>query len=190
MNGNTAASLQPLPIRQTPAAGLVAAPQQSLHLIPALETEPRWIWRVVQWKCTVDATSRWLKRMYFHRVFLPFNRFSYWAFNLVPPNGKDETGHLCWTEDQGCFDTEWEAEQEALKYKFGHAIRVPLRASLPSVSVNTEQVHPHSPRNVRLMYEKKTVDATIDVPKLDLVKLAAKVMSSDRLVEQYQAKIT
>lgn len=167
----------------------VALPK-SPRPIPAREVKPRWIWRVANWKYNVDVTSKWLKRTYFYYVFLQFNRFSYWAFDLVPPNGRDETGRLCWTEDQGCYDTEWEAQQEALKYRFGHAIRVPLRASLPCSSVHTEQIHPNAPREVREMYAKKTDPATIDVPKLDLVKLAAKVMSSDTLVEQYHAKAT
>lgn len=196
MNGNTAASLQPLPIQSNHRLHQKTQEEESdrarrnLHPIPAPEVKPRWIWRVVQWKYTVDATSKWLKRAYFHCVFLPFNRFSYWAFDLLPPNGRDDTGRLCWTEDQGCWGTGWEAEQEAMRYAYGHAVRVPLHASLPAATVNTEQLHPNSPRDVRHMYEKKTEASTIDIPKLDLVKLAAKVMSSDQLVEQYQSKAT
>lgn len=168
----------------------MAADRQSLHLIPAPEVKPRWIWRVVQWKYTVDATSKWLKRAYFHYVFLPFIEFSYDRFDLLPPNGRDVTGRLCWTEDQGCFDTEWEAEAEAMKYLYGHAVRVPLRALLPAETVNTHQYHPGSTREVRQMYEEKVDSPTIEVSKLDLAKLAAKTMSSDRLVEQYQSKAT
>lgn len=160
------------------------------HRRTEAEIKPRWIWRVVQWKYTVDVTSRQLKRAYFHYVFLPFNRFSYWAFDLLPPNGRDDTGRLCWTEDQGYFDTEWEAEQEAARYPLGHAVRVPLRASLPAETVNTEQYHPNAPREVRQMYREKAVDPTTQVFKLDLVKLAAKVSASDHMVEQYRAKAT
>ena len=153
----------------------------NLHLTPAVEAKPRWIWRVVQWKYNVDATSSWLKRLYFHLVFLNFNRFSYWAFDILPPNGRDDTGRLCWTEGQGCWETEWEAEQEAMKYPFGHAVREPLSASLPSATVNTEQIHPHSPPEVRKMYEKKTTETTIALPRLDVIKLVAKLAESDHL---------
>ncbi len=158
-----------------------------LHPIPAAEGNPRWIWLVRQWKYDVDKASTWLKRAYFHYVFLPFSRFSYWAFDLAPFNGRDETDRLCFTEYQGCWDTEWEAEQDAKLYPYGHAIRVPLRASLPCVTVLTEQVHPNSPPEVRAMYEKKVSSTTIEVPKLALAKLAERVASSDRFVEQYQA---
>lgn len=184
MSQNAAAALQPLPIqsnhRQT--QNLEAGSDQvhqSLRLTPAAEAKPRWIWRVVQWKYTVDATSKWLKRVYFYYVFLPFNEFSYRHFDLLPPNGRDDTGRLCWTEDQGCVETEWEAEAEAMKYPYGHAVRVPLRARLPAETVHTAQYHPNSTREVRQMYEKKTIDTTIPLPRIDVMRVVAKLAESD-----------
>jgi len=181
MSSQATARVQP--IQSFPAQTNQAAASAADRLSPAAETKPRWIWRVVTWKYTVDATSKWLKRVYFYCVFLQFNRFSYWAFDLVPPNGRDDTGRLCWTEDQGCWDTEWEAEQEALLYPFGHAIKVPLRASLPRASVHTEQIHPHSPPEVKKMYQKKTASETIELSRLDVIKVAAKLAQSDRIFE-------
>lgn len=90
----------------------------------------------------------------------------------------------------GCRDTEWEAEQEAMKYPFGHAVKIPLYASLPAETVHTEQFHPNSPPEVRAMYERKAEKSTVEVSKLSMVKLAAKVESTDGLVEQYQSKAT
>jgi len=159
------------------------------HLTPAaVDKRPRWIWRVVDWKYDVDGS--WLKRAYFRFVFLPFNEFSYWLFDLLPPNGRDITGRLCWTEDQGYYETDWEGEQEAAKYRFGHAIRVPLNASLPSTTVNTEQVHPNSSPEVRRMYEKKTVPDEIGVPRLDMIQLAALVERNKPLLESNKLPVT
>lgn len=179
------AALQALPTQsnhrqtQSPEAALdLVRPR---HPTPIAEVKPRWIWRVVQWKYNVDAASSWLKRAYFHGVFLPFNRLSYWVFDLLPPNGRDDTGRLCWTESQGCWDKEWEAEGEARRYRYGHVIREPLNASLPSVTVNTEQVHPHSPRDVREMYEKKSADTHIGLPRIDVMRVVAKLAESDRI---------
>lgn len=138
----------------------------------------------------MDKASSWLKRLYFHYVFLPLNRFSYAAFDLLPPNAREHDGRLCWTEHEGAYETEWEAEQEAMKYPYGHALKVPLNGSLSSETVNTEQLHPNSPPEVRTMYEHKAVKSTVEVSKLDLVKLAAKIASTDGLVEQFQTKAT
>ena len=71
-----------------------------------------------------------------------------------------------------------------MKYPFGHAVRVPLRASLPSETVNTEQYHPNSSREVRQMYEKKTTETTIDLPRLDVIKVIAKLEQSDRIFQK------
>lgn len=171
------------PDQSTQAAASVVALRS--HRPKAAETDkaPRWIWRVVQWKYTVDATSDWLKRAYFHYVFLKFNEFSYWLFDLLPPNGRDVTGRLCWTEDQGYYETEWEGEQEAMKYLYGHAIRVPLNASLSAGTVNTEQLHPGSPVEVRDMYKKKAVDPTIPVQRIDLIRLAAQTARADEIIQ-------
>lgn len=191
MNGNGhTTSLNKLPIQSLtlPIQASAAAPRDRRQTLQVAEVKPRWIWRVVVWKYNVDAASKWLKRVYFHYVFLNFNRFSYWVFNLLPPNGRDDTGRLCWTEDQGCWDTEWEAEQEAMRYSFGHAVKVPLRASLSGATVHTEQIHPNSPPEVKVMYQRKMASTTIEVSKLDMARLAAKVMSSDRVVENYQTK--
>lgn len=191
MNSQAAVRQPPSQSHSTQIQVLAAdRPKKILRQAAAEIKPPRWIWRVVQWKYNVDASSKWLKRVYFHYVFLPFNRFSYWAFNLAPPNGRDETGYLCWTEDQGCVDTEWEAVQEAMRYRFGHAIRVPFRASLPCATVLTEQLHPNSPAEVREMYARKVASTTIPVEKLDLVRLAAKVASSDQMVENFRSKAT
>lgn len=188
---NSQAAVAPLPqsIPQTPESG--AAHRQTLRLTPAAaDKRPRWIWRVVQWKYDVDESSKWLKKLYFRFVFLKFNEFSYWAFDLLPPNGKDDTGRLCWTEDQGCHETEWEAEQEAMNYRFGHAVKVPFHASLCADTVNTEQVHPNSPREVRKMYEKKTTVDEIGVPRLDLVQLAAQLERNKPLLARRNLTVT
>lgn len=185
---NQAATLAQPHLTPPPAVELAAAHRQTLRLTPAAaDKRPRWIWRVVDWKYNVDQSSKRLKKLYFQYAFLPFNRLSYWLFDLLPPNGRDQTGRLCWTEDQGCQETEWEAEQEAMRYPFGHCIRVPLSASLPAATVNTEQIHPNSPREVQRMYEKKTTPATIEVPRIDMVRLASKIAASDSLVEHLKA---
>lgn len=143
----------------------------------------------MDWKYNVDESSKWLKKMYFRFVFLKFNEFSYWLFDLLPPNGRDQTGRLCWTEDFGCRETEWEAHQESLKYRFGHCIRVPLNGSLSADTVNTEQIHPHSTPEVQKMYEKKTEKGEVILPQLDVVRLIAKVASTDGLVEQFRSPV-
>ena len=186
----TVAPLQPQTRRSQQIPVSAAAPRQTRHLTPAaVDRHPRWIWRVVDWKYDVDESSSWMKKAYF-QVFLWFNEFSYWLFDLLPPNGRDVTGRLCWTEDQGYYETDWEGEQEAAKYRFGHAIRVPLNASLPSTTVNTEQVHPNSSPEVRRMYEKKTVPDEIGVPRLDMIQLAALVERNKPLLESNKLPVT
>ena len=186
MSSRAATQRQPIQLSQAqtnPAAEL-AVDRPSLRLTrQEAETKPRWIWRVVQWKYNVDVASSRLKRLYFHLVFLNFNRFSYWAFDLLPPNGRDNTGRLCWTEDQGCWNTEWEAEQEAMRYRYGHAVRVPLNSALPCSTVHTEQIHPHSPPEVKQMYRGKTTETTISLPRLDVIKVAAKLAQSDGIFQ-------
>ena len=117
----------------------------------AADTEPRWIWHVLQWKYDVDETSHWLTRLFFHYVFLPFNRWSHKHFKLLPFTGNED---LCWIEHQAAFDNEWEAEREATKYRFGHTLKLPLYASLPSETVTAQQTSPNSPKRIQQMYQR------------------------------------
>ena len=144
----------------------------------------KWLWQAIQWKYNVDASSSWLKRFYFRWIFLNFNRFSYWAFDLLPPDRRDNEGRLWWTEWQGAFAEEWKAEQEAAKHPFGHVIKIPFDSSLPAETVVTEQRSPNSPPRVQKHYRRNGTP-TMEVPRLDLAKLASKVAQSDRIVEHF-----
>lgn len=179
-------AIQPLPQASlaTKAQGEASAADRLIHRrLQVEETKsPRWIWRDVDWRYTVDRSSSWPKKVYFWCVFVPFNRFSFWLFDLFPFNGRDQTGRLCWTEDFGAYETEWEAEQAAMRHPFGHAVRIPLNGSLPPENANTEQIHPNSPPAVQAMYERKTVGTTIPVSRLDMVQLAAQTVRAQETI--------
>lgn len=148
----------------------------------------RWIWLVKNWKYNVDQSSHWFKKLYFHWVFLPFNRLSNDVFNLVPPCARDGEGRLCWLEDQVVCAEEWQAAQEAAKYPFGQAVRVPEGFPLPADTVRTTQLSPNSPDSVQAMYKRNGAKPTVELPRLDLVQLAGKIAQTDALVEQFHSK--
>lgn len=145
---------------------------------------PYWLWLVKIWKYNVDQSSHWFKKLYFRFVFLGFLRFSYDVFDLAPPSGRDKDGRFTFLEEQGGWEERWQAEQEAAKYEFGHAVRVSVGAALEAETVRTEQLSPNSPKSVQDMYRRNGTNPTIEVPCLDLARLASKVESSNGLVER------
>lgn len=124
---------------------------------------------------------RW-KRWFFKNVWMRFARFCYLKLRLPSPDGADKNGDIFWLEHERiCFD-EWQAEQEAARFEIGGIHRLPVTYSSPP---GTECVcmMPNSPASEQY---KRNGKATVEVGKLDLVKLAGKIAASDQIVKRYK----
>ena len=87
------------------------------------------LFRAFQWKYKPDSSKPWWKRAYFHWIYLPFARFSYFRMDVVPFERLEPDGSLSWKEDEGYFWDEWRAVQEAAKYPFGGYNEVAVEAT-------------------------------------------------------------
>ena len=102
------------------------------------------VYRVFQWKYTVDSNSPWWRKAYFHLVWLPFARFSYLRMGMVPFERLQPDGSLSWKEDQGYFTEEWQAAQRASRYPYGGYNEVALNASESTASCKPRCQFPNS----------------------------------------------
>lgn len=142
---------------------------------------------VFRWKDRIDASAPLWKRVFYWCLYRPFNQFCRFKLGIPTFNAEehDECGckkRLLWTEHQGIVDEKWQAEQAAESPLWGYHC-LPYNALLPARSVApTDHNYPLADVKTQDRYQRNG-HSTVGVPKLDLVKLAAKVSSTDSLVE-------
>lgn len=157
---------------------------QASGVVPA--RLPSKVFEAFQRKYNVDAGSPLWKRLFFHWVYLPFNRFSFFKLGLIPPDhlvcghcgsAKDRGGRLGWLERQGVFSNQWRAEQEAEKYAFGGVEPLAFDTGEQDCTCKPRSIFPNSV--ARRRYEKNS-HATVGVDVTALQKLANVLASSER----------
>lgn len=123
------------------------------------ERLPSELFRVFQWKYKPDSCKPWWKRWYFHWIYLPFARFSYFKMDVVPFERLEPDGSLSWKEDEGYFYDRWRAEQEAAKYPFGGYNPVAINASEQDASCKPRCQFPQSKaRGLYVKHGKRLVE--------------------------------
>jgi hypothetical protein len=140
---------------------------------------------VYQWKDQLDADSHWLKKAFFWLVYRPFIHFCRFKLRLPTFNGECEDGRLCWLEFQGWVSERWQAEQVAETRNWGYSL-LPVGAMLPpQTSIKaTDHNYPLADEKTQENY-RKNGKPTIEVSRLDIVKLAGKIAQTDPLVENF-----
>lgn len=120
------------------------------------------LFRVFQWKYKPDTCKPWWKRLYFHWIFLPFARFSYFRMDVVPFERLEPDGSLSWKEDEGYFFDEWRAVQEASKYPFGGYNEVAVESVEGSESCKPRCQFPQSrARGAYVKHGKRQVEVEL-----------------------------
>lgn len=148
---------------------------------------------VILWKDQLDATSHWLKRAFFWAVYRPFIHFC--RFKLKLPTFCVEECCRCkrrllWLEFEQIVDDKWQAEQAAETPNWGW-YEVPTTTPLPTETLVgfVDQDYPLADAKTRDRYQRNG-HSTIELPRVDLVKLAGKIAQTDSLVEQFHSKAT
>lgn len=148
---------------------------------------------LILWKDQLDATSHWLKRAFFWAVYRPFIHFC--RFQLKLPTFCVEECCRCkrrllWLEFEQIVDDKWQAEQAAETPNWGW-YEVPTTTPLPTETLVgfVDQDYPLADAKTRDRYQRNG-HSTIELPRVDLVKLAGKIAQTDSLVEQFHSKAT
>lgn len=177
-------------MHQTAAAKALTPPQPRttaatrLRQIPAkpLVLESRTVYYVFQRKYGLDPGAVWWRKLVF-QVYLRIARFFYMKpFRIPMVDGRDADGREFYIEHQGVYLDEFMARQASDEPFWGFH-ELPLNDSLSTLT--TIAIHhemPGSPANSRY---KRNSQSTIEVPRLDLVKLAGKIAQTDALVAQF-----
>lgn len=148
------------------------------------------VYCLFQWKDELDESAPLWKKLYFWLIYRPFNQFSRFVLKVPSYNGETEDGRLWYFDFQGASSSQWRAEQRCetrnWAYK-GMALDEDLQDrttveckefNYPLTDISTREKYQSNGRSV------------IEVPKIDMERLAAKVCASDALIEKYYAKGT
>lgn len=134
------------------------------------------VYEAFQRKYDIDANSPLWKRLFFHRVYLPFNRFCFFRLNLIPPDHL-RNGELGWLERQGVFSKKWQAEQEAAKYPFGGVEPLTFDTGESNSTCAPRSLFPNS--SARRRYERHS-QQTVNVDVTALRRLENVLAQSER----------
>lgn len=139
-----------------------------------------------QWKDELDDNAPRWKKWVFRWVYRPFNQFCRFKLKIPSYGGETaEDGRLWYFDFQGCTEAEWQAVQAAQGPNWGYAGQ-PL-ALLPDESTveTTDMNYPLADAKTQQKYQNGN-RSTISIPKIDLIKLAAKTAATDGVVQRYQ----
>ena len=152
--------LQPLQLLEMEAMAMTGT--TAVESPTGQERLPSELFRVFQWKYKPDSCKPWWKRWYFHWVYLPFARFSYFKMDVVPFERLEPDGSLSWKEDEGYFYDRWRAEQEAAKYPFGGYNPVAVNATEQDTSCKPRCQFPQSKaRGVYVRRGKRSIELEV-----------------------------
>lgn len=143
------------------------------------------VYCLLQWKSELDNSEPWWKKLFFWLVYRPFNQFSRFVLKVPSYNGEDKDGKLWWFEFQGAVTDKWQAEQACRSRQWAYE-GLNLNELLPD-KTTTECVEygvPLTDARTRERYERAG-KPTIEVSRLDMVKLAAKISATDGLIENF-----
>jgi hypothetical protein len=141
--------------------------------------------RVFQWKYDVDASSPWWKKLYFHAIFLPFLRFSWFVIGLVPPHRKEPDGSLSWKEDEGFYFNLDVAHHHAAKYPYGGISIVRVDASEPDETVTDRSYFPNSMARERYAQRLSRLTTEVDLPPVESLQRILK--DTQGIVDRFRA---
>lgn len=105
---------------------------------PTSNTDTRDVYKVAQWKLTVDVGSPWWRKAYHRFIFIPLLDFSFGWMGVPTPKEviveSDERGQIKriyrWYEDEGIFEHPDQAEAGCLAEHWGY-VRLPLGRLMP-----------------------------------------------------------
>lgn len=144
--------------------------------------------RVFQWKYNVDAKSPWWRRLYFHAIFLPFLRFSWFVIGLVPPHRKDAEGNLSWKEDEGYYFDLDAACAKAAEYPYGGFSIVAVDTSEPDETVTDRSYFPNCSASERYAQVLRRRAVDVDLPPVE--QLQQVLQDTQNIVDRFRAART
>ena|SRR5687768_5884904 len=154
------------------------------------QTHPNYyqLGRVFEWKYDVDANSPWWKKLYFHVIFLPFLRFSWFVIGLVPPHRKDVDGRLSWKEDLGYYFDLDRANYEASQRLYGGFSIVAVDTAEADESITDRSYFPNSLARDR--YAQVLTRRAVDVDLPPVEQLQQVLQDTQSIVDQFRAART
>lgn len=176
---------------RTTAAACQSAPEnQKTTQEVAAEIRPArpGIWISAQRKYAEDLlreTAAAWKRLFMVLVFFPFIRFCELRLKIYAPAGKECRcrGTLFFFELQQAHEHEWEALQDAARYRYGCTTWVPRDEPLESETCMTLQFFPNSPSRYK---RERNGNRTTRVHEQDLKKLRRVNREADKILDQHE----
>ena len=146
------------------------------------------VYCVFRWKDELDASAPLWKRLFFRLIYRPFNQFCRFRLKIPSYNGESQDGRLWYLDVLGGVSEKWQAEQCAKDRNYGY-MGLSVDSLLPPETTTccTDLNYPltDAPTQERYVRNGKP---TMDVPRLDMVRLAAKIEATRPLVENYGLK--